>query len=242
MKVTSWPGGPSQWLHDFSKALPPWLSSISWFCPPGVSAPVLVTGGGLAGGPQASHTVIRGSEGLLSRNSSSCLETVLHHRESNQAALILRTWTPLSEVKSLGHVQLFATPWTIAYQAPQSMEFSRQEKSPYPPTMADTPGLLQFHANLHSHFQLPHKPTLICHNPESLQQSLSLNLPPSPLGKHFHTFCPSRFDSQSNSFVWPSGFPQCGGLLFPRGLDLTTASRDIMRPYFYLSPTGPELL
>ena len=30
-------------------------------------------------------------------------------------------------VKSLGRVRLFATPWTVAYQAPQSMEFSRQE-------------------------------------------------------------------------------------------------------------------
>ena len=27
----------------------------------------------------------------------------------------------------LGHVQLFATPWTVARQAPLSMEFSRQE-------------------------------------------------------------------------------------------------------------------
>ena len=32
-----------------------------------------------------------------------------------------------SEVKLLSCVQLFATPWTVAYQAPQSMEFSRQE-------------------------------------------------------------------------------------------------------------------
>ena len=32
-----------------------------------------------------------------------------------------------SQVKSLSHVQLFATPWTIAYQAPLSMGFSRQE-------------------------------------------------------------------------------------------------------------------
>ena len=30
-------------------------------------------------------------------------------------------------VKLLSRVQLFATPWTVAYQAPQSMEFSRQE-------------------------------------------------------------------------------------------------------------------
>ena len=32
-----------------------------------------------------------------------------------------------SEVKSLSHVQLFATPWTVAYQSPPSMGFSRQE-------------------------------------------------------------------------------------------------------------------
>ena len=31
------------------------------------------------------------------------------------------------EVKSLSHVQLFAAPWTVAYQAPPSMGFSRQE-------------------------------------------------------------------------------------------------------------------
>ena len=31
------------------------------------------------------------------------------------------------EVKSFNHVRLFVTPWTIAYQAPPSMGFSRQE-------------------------------------------------------------------------------------------------------------------
>ena len=30
-------------------------------------------------------------------------------------------------MKSLSLVQLFATPWTVAQQAPPSMEFSRQE-------------------------------------------------------------------------------------------------------------------
>ena len=30
------------------------------------------------------------------------------------------------KVKSLSHVQLFASPWTVAYQAPLSMGFSRQ--------------------------------------------------------------------------------------------------------------------
>ena len=43
------------------------------------------------------------------------------------------------KVKSLSHVWLFATPWTVVYQAPQSMEFSRQEywselPFPSPPT------------------------------------------------------------------------------------------------------------
>ena len=42
------------------------------------------------------------------------------------------------KVKSLSHVQLFVTPWTVAnlaYQAPPSIEFSRQEYwsgSPFP--------------------------------------------------------------------------------------------------------------
>ena len=41
------------------------------------------------------------------------------------------------KVKSLSRVQLFAMPWTVAYQAPPSMGFSRQEywsglPSPFP--------------------------------------------------------------------------------------------------------------
>ena len=31
------------------------------------------------------------------------------------------------KMKSLSCVQLFGTPWTVAYQAPPSMGFSRQE-------------------------------------------------------------------------------------------------------------------
>ena len=40
------------------------------------------------------------------------------------------SWVPLyiwSELKSLSRVQLFVTPRTVAYQAPLSMGFSRQE-------------------------------------------------------------------------------------------------------------------
>ena len=36
-------------------------------------------------------------------------------------------WKGKVKVKSLSCVQLFATPWTAAYQAPPSMGFSRQE-------------------------------------------------------------------------------------------------------------------
>ena len=32
-----------------------------------------------------------------------------------------------AEVKSLSHVRFLETPWTVAYKAPLSMEFSRQE-------------------------------------------------------------------------------------------------------------------
>ena len=33
----------------------------------------------------------------------------------------------ISEGESLSRVRLFVTPWTVAYRAPQSMGFSRQE-------------------------------------------------------------------------------------------------------------------
>ena len=40
-------------------------------------------------------------------------------------ALTLRVYKV--KVKSLSHIWLFATPWTVAHQAPLSMGFSRQE-------------------------------------------------------------------------------------------------------------------
>ena len=38
-----------------------------------------------------------------------------------------RLWSIKVKVKSLSCVQLFVTPWTVAYQAPPSVGFSRQE-------------------------------------------------------------------------------------------------------------------
>ena len=61
------------------------------------------------------------------------------------------------EVKSLSRVQLFATPWTVAYQAPPSMGFSRQKYwsgLPFPspgdlPNPGIEPGLLQCRQTLY---------------------------------------------------------------------------------------------
>ena len=87
------------------------------------------------------------------------------------------------KVKSLSHVQLFVTPWTVTYQDPLSMGFSRQEYwsglpfpspgdlpdpgiKPRPPTLwADTlpsepPGMQQKQSSkreVHSKTGPPHK-------------------------------------------------------------------------------------
>ena len=44
----------------------------------------------------------------------------------NLSSLASNHFITISEVKVLSHVRLFATPWTVAYQAPLSMGFSRQ--------------------------------------------------------------------------------------------------------------------
>ena len=45
----------------------------------------------------------------------------------NDRALYIWSKLTIVKVKSLSRVRLFVTPWTVAYQAPPSMEFSRQE-------------------------------------------------------------------------------------------------------------------
>ena len=48
--------------------------------------------------------------------------------QENKASLSqLTALMPLSEEKSLSRVRFFATPWTVAYQVPPSIRFSRQE-------------------------------------------------------------------------------------------------------------------
>ena len=49
------------------------------------------------------------------------------HKMTNQKDQVAKSGLKQGEVKSLSRVRLFATPWTVAYQAPTSMGFSRQE-------------------------------------------------------------------------------------------------------------------
>ena len=62
------------------------------------------------------------------------LQDLLELTPPKDVLFIIRDWNakvqsqeiPESEVKLFSHVQLFATTWTVAYEAPPSMEFSRQ--------------------------------------------------------------------------------------------------------------------
>ena len=73
------------------------------------------------------------------------------------------------KVKSLSHVRLFATPWTVAQQAPPSMGFSRQEYwsgLPFPspgdlPNSGIKPGSPALQADAREPPGKPHKETII---------------------------------------------------------------------------------
>ena len=59
---------------------------------------------------------------------------VFHNQTSLDRRINMPSWNRILfpffhmiEVKLLTHVQLFVTPWTVAYQAPLPMGFSRQE-------------------------------------------------------------------------------------------------------------------
>ena len=57
-------------------------------------------------------------------------------RDQLQQVLLVHLNMPLCACCHFSHVQLFATPWTVAHQAPVSMGFSRQEYwrgLPFPP-------------------------------------------------------------------------------------------------------------
>ena len=53
-----------------------------------------------------------------------CSHEIKRHLLQGRKVMTNLKW---SEVKSRSRVRLFATPWDLAYQAPLSMEYSRQE-------------------------------------------------------------------------------------------------------------------
>ena len=64
---------------------------------------------------------------FLTQGLNSCLLCLLHWQVGSLSLAPPRKSTAWYEVKLLSHVRLFATLWTVAYQALLSMEFSRQE-------------------------------------------------------------------------------------------------------------------
>ena len=55
------------------------------------------------------------------------IDTLRVEIKQNRTKWSVKTRAGRKSVKSLSRVQLLATPWTVACQAPLSMEFSRQE-------------------------------------------------------------------------------------------------------------------
>ena len=65
--------------------------------------------------------------GLLRIGGTECSSTCMGSFEGGHHYLLCFHHSLKVKVKSLSRVQLFATPWTVAHQAPLSMGFSRQE-------------------------------------------------------------------------------------------------------------------
>ena len=94
----------------------------------------------------------------------------LHSHPLSKKHTLLSIHVVKVKVKSLSHVLLLATPWTVAYQTPLSMGFSRQKYwsgLPFPfPEDLPNPGIK------------PGSPTLQAEA-----------LPSEPPGKHFFSCC-----------------------------------------------------
>ena len=67
-------------------------------------------------------------------------------------------WKWKVKMKSLSHVRLLATPWTAAYQAPPSMEFSRQEY--WSRVLLPSPDVPAKNAKADSSHEIPDEPKL----------------------------------------------------------------------------------
>ena len=122
---------------------PAWTSGSSWFtycwslawrilyitlpaCPAAASSKLL----------QSCPTLCEPIEGSPP---GSAVPRILQARTLEWVAISFsNAWKWKVKVKSLSHVQLFATPWTAAHQAPPSMGFSRQEYWSGVPPLSNT--------------------------------------------------------------------------------------------------------
>ena len=80
------------------------------------------------------------------------------------------------KVKSLSRVRLFATPWTVAYQAPPSMGFSRQEcwsGVPFEGKLIHSPTHCWIQCAAHPTTELKHTGSCLAH-PTALEQKAKL--------------------------------------------------------------------
>ena len=102
------------------------------------------------------------------------------------------------KVKSLSHVQLFVTPWTVAYQAPLSIGFSRQEYLsglPFPspgdlPNPGIEPGSLSLQADALPS-EPPGKEALMVQRVKRLSPGLLLVSHKCHVLSHFRAFLPA---------------------------------------------------
>ena len=93
------------------------------------------------------------------------------------------------KVKSLSHVQLFVTPWTVACQAPPFMEFSQKEywsglPLPSPGDLSDPgvePGSPTLQADSLSHQEIPNLNMSGANTHSSIKEKTQ-KLPKSALG------------------------------------------------------------
>ena len=93
---------------------------------------------------------------------------------TNEKSPYFLEWTLDVKVKSLSRVRLFVTPWTVAHQAPPSMEFSRQS------TEVGCHFLLQgIFLTQGSNLRLPHCRQMLYHLSHQ-GSSLDIRVPPNP--------------------------------------------------------------
>ena len=118
-------------------------------------------------------------------------------------------------MKSLSCVQLFATPWTVAYQSPPFMEYSRQE---YWNGLPFNPELNDSSASSHSHYE----DFALWAFPEPSPNALLFPTRPKVGPPSFPSFLPSFLPSLHPTFppslpllisfllsLLPSLFPHC---------------------------------